>query len=547
MKLALDRFMSYEKLDLTLPKRGLVLVTGPNGAGKSSLVEAVSYACFGKTLRGTDPLATDEGIARLERGDFHAIRARGYLDWGEGQDGYRMGDTVTKAQEALERVVGTWDSWRRTRVFSSADASLFSQSTDGERKRLLESVLGLERFDDALSACRSSLKSAEARLTQVTTEQDILIRRTESASRRLEDAERQLRSLPAEVDEGEILKQVAILESAVRSARKDVASFREARDSRGREVGRLDALRSAAQARLERLQRGECPECGQTIKPEALRLASEVLAGAEAVAAAAREEADRLAGLDAEVAEELEALRRKLSSYEGKLREARAVRPAREAAQRVKAENEEDLRLGEKEAKRLDADLLDARRAVDTRVAVEEVLGLRGVRAHVLGKALSGVEAVANRWLSRLGVPMRVSLKSHTEKKSGGVTDAISLEVGVDPSVADAHARLGGVTAKHGYRAASSGQRRRVDIALLLALAEVSSAARGGGPLDDILFLDEVFDAVDAEGQPAVARCLGELAAEKLVVVITHSEALRAVLEPTLSLRVEDGLVTVLP
>src|SRR5262249_8944808 len=62
--------------------------------------------------------------------------------------------------------------------------------------------------------------------------------------------------------------------------------------------------------------------------------------------------------------------------------------------------------------------------------AVEQVLGLRGVRAHVLGRALTGIEAVGNAWLAKIaGTGLQLTLKPYSEKKTGGVTDAISLEI----------------------------------------------------------------------------------------------------------------------
>jgi exonuclease SbcC len=56
-KIYMRAFMSHESTTVDLPPRGVVVVSGPNGAGKSSLVEAVSVALWGKSLRGSSPLA----------------------------------------------------------------------------------------------------------------------------------------------------------------------------------------------------------------------------------------------------------------------------------------------------------------------------------------------------------------------------------------------------------------------------------------------------------------------------------------------------------
>jgi DNA repair exonuclease SbcCD ATPase subunit len=161
----------------------------------------------------------------------------------------------------------------------------------------------------------------------------------------------------------------------------------------------------------------------------------------------------------------------------------------------------------------------------------EQVLGLRGVRAHVLGKALGGIEQVANGWLARIAGPgLRLHLSAYTEKKTGGVSDAISLEVD-------------GAGGGHGYRGASGGERRRCDIALLLALAEVAGAAHGLKP--GLILFDEVFDALDDDGVDTVCEVLGELAATRQVVVISHNDRLVARLPKRLHLRVNQGVVSI--
>ena len=121
--------------------------------------------------------------------------------------------------------------------------------------------------------------------------------------------------------------------------------------------------------------------------------------------------------------------------------------------------------------------------------AAEAALGLRGVRAGIFTRLLVGLEAAANAWLPRLcGTGLRLELKPYSEKKSGGVSDAISIQV---------HGAGGG----EGYRAASQGERRRLDIALLLAFSGKGS-----------LFLDECLDSLDAEGIDAVCGVLEDLA-----------------------------------
>jgi DNA repair exonuclease SbcCD ATPase subunit len=160
----------------------------------------------------------------------------------------------------------------------------------------------------------------------------------------------------------------------------------------------------------------------------------------------------------------------------------------------------------------------------------ERVLGLRGVRAPLLAGSLSGIEAVANAWLARLGrAGLRVVLHPYSEKKSGGVVDAISLDVA-------------GAGGGYGYKASSGGERRRIDVALMLALAEVAAAAHGH--LQGTMFFDEVFDQLDVGGLDSLAEALQELAQDRCVVVITHSEILVDRVPWARHFHVSNGVVT---
>ena len=53
----------FRKLDLEIefPKEGVLVIKGPNEAGKSTVLEAILYALFGKTCRGTRELAINHG------------------------------------------------------------------------------------------------------------------------------------------------------------------------------------------------------------------------------------------------------------------------------------------------------------------------------------------------------------------------------------------------------------------------------------------------------------------------------------------------------
>src|SRR5512144_2867020 len=157
-------FTRHAETFLQLPERGVVLVTGPNGSGKSSLIEAVDTGIWGKTLRGSPPWSDEKGSVSLVVDDLTIGRkynGRGtLLKWQRGGAEPVIFENQTKAQDALIAVLGDFDVWRKTHCFSASDAALFTTATDAERKRLLEVILDLEKFDIAARACAVARKDA---------------------------------------------------------------------------------------------------------------------------------------------------------------------------------------------------------------------------------------------------------------------------------------------------------------------------------------------------------------------------------------------------
>lgn len=526
--LALTDFMRHKDTRLAFPDTGVVVVQGRNGHGKSSLSEGIAYALFGETLRGTSPFGeaggraeciTDKGTVTRER---KGGKAR--VTW----DGGGTADTATKAQVALEATFGTFEVWRAAHVFRSADVARLTQATDKERKLFLEAYCGTGRFDAALVSCRDDLRAAKSAAEAARAR----IQRHESEAaghaKRVNDAQAQLASLPPEEPgEGDeaALKQlggtVASVERVLGLARSEWSKLESSSA-----VHRAEA--QGLQRRLAKLGTGTCDACGQPVA-QALRaqLEAQVESHTKAARGAAEANAEASDSLRAQMEEDQETLGR-LRAKEAILRREigarQATLKARASAERALKEAQEALYTAQSELVAANGGLPLLDREVALLTAAEAVLGLRGVRAGILTTVLAGLEKAANAWLPKLaGTGLKLELLPYTEKKSGGVSDAISL-------------RVSGAGGGYGYQAASDGERRRIDVALMLALAG-----------DGTLVMDEVLDSLDSDGVDAVASVLAELSAERCVMIVTHSDELaervKAVVPGALRWRVEDGKV----
>jgi len=531
-------FMSHKHTSLTLPEQGLVLIQGPNGGGKSSIPEAISWGSWGETLRGTRP--ADSGCEVSVKTDSVTVtrklaKKKASLTWANDGAVPEEYATPTKAQEALEAIIGEHDLWRRTSVFSSQDAAHFTMATDAERKRLLEGILGLDRFDKALERCRADKAVMERTLSSDEYNLGVTRARLEGEQKRLADAKGALAS-EVPVAAGDAAEELGKLDVAIAHLRVEADQERAALSKMATAGAEYLAEERELRRRLAALDRATCDKCGQPI-PRALMETLEVQAlGAatsafEAKSAAAVNEAGHRANLG-DIEGQLAQLHQARGGFMARASQAKEsqVRIARLTA--TQEEAEKSVRVLARQVEDVDARVKTASKELAVLKAVEQVLGLRGVRAHVLGRALTGVEHMANVWLGRIaGEGLTLRLTPCVEKKGGGTTDAIGLEVD-------------GAGGGYGYRAASGGERRRIDVALLLALSEVAAAAHGREP--GLLVFDEVFDALDDDGVHAVAEVLGELAQERQVLVITHSKTLAEQVPATMRLRVAHGVVEVL-
>ncbi len=523
-----ERFMSHDSLDVTLPATGVVLVTGHNGAGKSAIMEAVAFGTWGKTLRGADPRRDGEAGSVLVDADLVTV----HRSWkGTGSAKLEVvgeeHENSTKAQDRVANLL-SWDVWRRSCAFSSADAAHFTMAADADRKRLLEAILGLDRLDRAHEAARKDLRNAEQLATAGRLAANRILGAIDTARRNVA-----LRStVPAKpgmtLEEAKAAHDQALLRAGEQSKVVDRLRERTAPlqlEVRGAELVVADRLRT-----VEKLSTSECPTCARPFDVDGDQLTQ---ARREHAAAITAREAAKKA-LD--------------DHYAIGQGEAAILRPLVEEAKKAASfvtymdkewftYNQAAALLAEAETAlgELDMDLMDAefkQAELDGKVAMLEaccqVLGTRGVRSQVLATALADLESAANRWLHEIGDrDLEVVIRPQVERASGTVADIVTLEVL-------------GAGGGRGYKGASAGERRRIDVALMLGLAEM--AGRAHGTTGATLFFDEVFDALDATGARAVAQALGKLAADRAVVCISHSPALAAELHPVLHVRVESGV-----
>ena len=526
----LRNFTSYKELNLVPDSPGLLLLVGGNGCGKSTVIEGICWALHGQMLRSKRPPSLATTTARLSfeaQGKHWLVERKRYSSKTEltlSQDGQDVtGQTPTDTQAKINAVVGDRDLFIATRIFSKDLMARFAVATDKERKAMLEALLGLSRFDVALERCRAELAKLRGSLSKAET-------RLQERQSMLARQQALLLQVEGPVEDHEFLEaehKVALAEyQAEQDAWSDVeqkhrdayTAWVKADKAASLAKVELEAEMSKAsqlKAKLARVKANKsCPTCLREMDG-ALSLIAQYEAAELAAIQKAIDAADLKAmdtaddAMVAERASEATAAARagvkqpdRARADALKERWHRARQEALEVGRR-KAEVNDTIR----EVQVVETEAVALRDDEKVLLAAERVLGLRGARTLLLGRALGRLEDAANVALQKLDLPIQIGVSGTTELKSKKEVDAISITV-TGAGAGD-------------YDMGSAGERARVDVGLLMGLSALAGTT-------GFIAFDEVFDALDTEGASKVAEYLGELSKDRQVLVVSHHQDLRA-------------------
>lgn len=200
----LHKFMVHDLYRLDLPEVGVTTITGPIGSGKSSFTEAIASIwnqCLrhdkSRRTRGFRKKTAGSVLITTKEVQIHrSQKSSGTLDLkftlkGEAESTFT---TPSKTQENLETHIGGFDRWRRSCLFSSANASAFSAATDGERREILEELLDLSIYVQAYEVAKKrrtelarGLEATRTNLTNAGTDLHMARQALEVASHNLSE------------------------------------------------------------------------------------------------------------------------------------------------------------------------------------------------------------------------------------------------------------------------------------------------------------------------------------------------------------------------
>jgi DNA repair exonuclease SbcCD ATPase subunit len=551
LSLVLENFRSYQALSVSLDQDSTVMVVGKNGAGKSNIFVALVWVLFGKALHGFHIKdMVRRGTARCSV-SLSFISAVG-----------EMIDVMRTRTEKTEHVYVT-EGKVRTR-YGSAEGNrviaghlginlktfvntvfvggginrFFLMMRDGDKKALLEDLFDLDRFGVGYKGATKRLNALDLRLEEHRTESRMMqhaldqLKNEESALGR-KNLTRFMAKMKGTKDALEaLLPEIEKLEEGEETREADIYAVRQRLSEANGHLRKAEGALSFEHSRIHTLtamEGDDCPECERPLtkrdcahllkshEDQVEKLTRLVEDGKEALIPI-EEELDRLVRLK-------DLLEEARDRKEDLLEDIKDLEIERD---RVRADYSEVVSKQRKHfrGKKMKADHV-CRKISETREYFEfwvNGFGSKGVKNEFLGQVLPTMEACSNDYLAKLSEHFTIEL---------------SLEEGSFSTLVYSTA-LGEME----YRSCSTGERRRLDLAVSLALRDIIEEI--AGVQTNLQVFDEVVEGLDREGSEQFSDVVRNLPVPKSAFILSHNEALMGCLDTSWLVQNTEGCSQVL-
>ena len=541
-------FLSYGNkwTEIDFPK-GFYAIRGSNGAGKSTIVDALFYGLYGKTYRD---VKMDELINRTNQSDMlvevkfkrnddvYVIqrgRSPNILDISLNGQPLDLLSSKSLVQNEIDQILGMkQDLFRRVVILSIGLTKPFMTMSAQEQREFLSDVFNLGVFSKMTTEVKKRI--TDLKVDYRVSEALVGNLKTTSLNA-LQTFQNMRETVDNLKNHGDEEKQK--LESDKDKAKTAMAGFTkklaEAKKKRTELEGnipapdtkKLDKLKEKlAQLRMTAKQiignidffstHNCCPTCGQKIDKKFKTEKLEELETEKAkVVADGKSNSAKVKEIEAEVQlqqtknNELNEIDRTIAdlTYKEKI-ERQKIRTLDEQLKKQDAPVEIDLDKYEQDAKaakqnwqseenkfkRITNDLKVQKQLVD-------ILSDNGVRGYYIDKYVTVVNQMVNNRLIEFGLDFEFVFDANNEAKLKLKNDMVN------------------------YMSCSEGEKKRVDMAILLAFMEITKKLSGWD--SNVLFFDELFDSsVDAENLAVIVNSVKEMVREngQCSFVITHRD-----------------------
>lgn len=191
IKLQLKNFLSYgpQLQEINFGHYPLICLSGKNGHGKSALLDAMTWAIWGHARKTSNTARADQGLLRLGQTEMmvifefeynaHNYRIRREFSYSHGKAHTALDfgvfditkkayvpltdKTIRKTQETIEHTIHLdFESFINSAFLRQGHANEFSQKMPKERKEILATILGLNRYEQVRKRASEKVRTCTA-------------------------------------------------------------------------------------------------------------------------------------------------------------------------------------------------------------------------------------------------------------------------------------------------------------------------------------------------------------------------------------------------
>ena len=517
------------------------LIVGHNGAGKSTILDALTFALFGKAFRKINkPLlvnSVNSKDCRVEiefdnnNKKYHVIRGIKPNIFEIYCDGTLLNqDSASKDyQEYLEKSIlkMNYKSFTQIVILGSASFTPFMQLSPADRRVVIEDLLDIQIFSVMNVIAKQKMISVKDRLEknqieiQGKQEKKYYIEKT--IDKLKENNEEKIRNLKVSLDEKKT-ELDDIQEAIVEKERQRDLLIEEADEQviLKNKHTKLVTLASKIDTNLKRTKKDHnffcdnlsCPTCRQSIdekfKSEELMKSSskiiELEKGLDDIQIQIDNTVTRLNELD-KIISQINSIKNDISVYKSKhssllsiINDLNDQVQGLESADSILTSNEEELYNVNRELEVLNierVELLEERKYLDVAI---NLLKDGGIKTKIIKQYLPIINKQINKYLAQMGFFVNFTINEQFEESiKSRFRDEFS------------------------YHNFSEGEKTRIDLALLFAWRSIAKMRNSVNT--NLLILDEIFDgSLDGNGTDEFLKIMWKMLNDTNTFVISHKQ-----------------------
>lgn len=517
LNLKASNFYSYKDLSIDFTQyNGIVRILGKNfdtgasnGSGKSAIIEAVIWGIFGSTLRKSTEEAmvnidTGEGLCvevEIEKegvGSVYIKRSKRPTSLVLEVNGItKVGENARETQDIINELLETdYKSYVTSLAFGQHADKFFLDSSPEDKRKIIRNCFDLEDLFSKRNAVKQLKSAYSAELKVITNLTDKLKKEELELSDKVPDPKYKLMELPSLEEVLAQEKKVSDAEYEIRDIQRDLKKDRD----------RLRRLKDSHDKGIYQ-EDEECPVCRNTYSKEQTQNDVDKL----------HQDMNDIEGSIADKEESILTLKGVIMSetphisssewakYNHKNKLIENAQASIDRLRTVRGELEEYERKSQK---------------LQSLIVVmkfwETAFSEKGLIRYIIRNILDYFNMKVNEYVSIL-------------------TDS-QFTIEFNDDLSEEISNNGKITK---YISLSGGEKRKVNLAIMLALQDLSSKISKTNC--NLMFFDEVCDNIDDSGIEAVNNLLVSLKGtypDKVILMITHNNRLQDLLSETQSINV---------